>query len=183
MYLRYAGYLFIFVSCTCTLLCMQKHLTDGAYDFCLRKIQADDFNRGYLSLLGQLTRVDAEHITLDRFLSFFQQLSPYHLVYVIEDTKRRTVVAAATLFIEKKCIHGMGLVGHIEDVVVDESLRGYGLGRSVVDFLVDYARDMGAYKVILDCSQDNAPFYEKCDFVRKGVEMALYFDKNHSGGQ
>lgn len=30
-------------------------------------------------------------------------------------------------------------------------------------------------QVILDCSVQNAPFYEKCGFFRKEVQMAQYF--------
>lgn len=175
MYLKYMSYLVIFIYSS--QFCMQRHFSDGAYDFCMRALVADDFDRGYLALLGQLTRVDAERITREQFTSFVQQLSPHHRVLVIEDQKQRAIVAAATLFIEQKCIHGMGLAGHIEDVVVDQSLRGYGLGRSLVDFLVDYAHDRGVYKVILDCSDDNVPFYEKCGFIKKGVEMARYFEE------
>jgi len=30
-------------------------------------------------------------------------------------------------------------------------------------------------QVILDCSEENQAFYRKCGFVRKEVQMALYF--------
>jgi hypothetical protein len=32
--------------------------------------------------------------------------------------------------------------------------------------------------VILDCSQKNVPFYEKCGFIHKEYEMACYFPEN-----
>ena len=31
------------------------------------------------------------------------------------------------------------------------------------------------YKVILDCSEENQVFYEKNDFIYKGIQMAKYF--------
>lgn len=37
---------------------------------------------------------------------------------------------------------------------------------------------MGCYKIILDCSQKNIPFYEKCGFSHKEYEMVLYLDHN-----
>lgn len=37
---------------------------------------------------------------------------------------------------------------------------------------------MGCYKVILDCSEDNVRFYERCGFVRKEVQMAAYIAGN-----
>jgi hypothetical protein len=45
----------------------------------------------------------------------------------------------------------------------------------MIDQLTALARERGAYKVILDCSDNNAAFYERCGFVRKSVHMALYF--------
>ena len=67
-------------------------------------------------------------------------------------------------------------MGHIEDVVVDTTYRGYGLGKKIIGVLVDHAKKMGCYKVILDCSNKNVGFYEKCGFVQHEVEMRLYLD-------
>ena len=30
------------------------------------------------------------------------------------------------------------------------------------------------YKIILDCAEKNEKFYEKCGFVKKEIQMALY---------
>lgn len=49
-------------------------------------------------------------------------------IFVVEETKEAKIVATATLLLEKKFIRGCGLAGHIEDVVVDESVRGQKLG-------------------------------------------------------
>lgn len=32
-------------------------------------------------------------------------------------------------------------------------------------------QELGCYKVILDCSEDNVPFYQKCGLVKKEVQM------------
>lgn len=66
-------------------------------------------------------------------------------------------------------------VGHIEDVVVDNSVRGQHLGLRIVEFLTTFAEEAGCYKVILDCSTENATFYEKCGLSIKGTQMAKYF--------
>ena len=41
--------------------------------------------------------------------------------------------------------------------------------------LTRVAERLGCYKVILDCSEKNQPFYEKCGMTRKEVQMAKYF--------
>lgn len=32
-------------------------------------------------------------------------------------------------------------------------------------------QEAGCYKVILDCSEENVPFYEKCGLIKKEVQM------------
>ena len=54
--------------------------------------------------------------------------SSSYQIFVVEETGKKKIVATATLILEKKFIRGCGLAGHIEDVVVDESVRGQKLG-------------------------------------------------------
>jgi len=98
----------------------------------------------------------------------------HHQVFVLE-TDDGGLAGAATLLIENKLIHGMGRVGHVEDVVVDERHRGQGFGRALIDHAVDHAKRHGCYKVILDCAPDKTGFYTRCGFHERGVQMALYF--------
>ena len=57
---------------------------------------------------------------------------------------------------------------------MDKNCRGRGMGLVIVRALMKVADQMGCYKVILDCSEDNQPFYEKCGLNRKEVQMACY---------
>ena len=41
--------------------------------------------------------------------------------------------------------------GHVEDVVVDSSTRGTGLGKMMVGQLTDMALAAGCYKILLNC--------------------------------
>ena len=41
--------------------------------------------------------------------------------------------------------------------------------------LTKAAEVCGCYKVILDCSEENAGFYERCGYSRKEIQMAKYF--------
>jgi hypothetical protein len=41
----------------------------------------------------------------------------------------------------------------------------------VIEALMEAAKDMGCYKVILDCSNDNVPFYSKCGLEKKEIQM------------
>ncbi|KAL2533533.1 Glucosamine 6-phosphate N-acetyltransferase [Abeliophyllum distichum] len=144
--------------------------------FRVRKLEISDKNKGFIELLQQLTVCDS--VSHERFQERFQELAKYgddHLVCVIEDDKSGKIVATGSVFIEKKFIRNCGKVGHIEDVVVDSSVRGKQLGKKIIGFLTDHARLTGCYKVILDCNIDNIPFYEKCGFKQKEVQMVKYF--------
>ena len=44
----------------------------------------------------------------------------------------------------------------------------------VINALIQHARDVGCYKVILDCSEQNIAFYEKCGLERKEVQMVTF---------
>ena len=41
----------------------------------------------------------------------------------------------------------------------------------VIEHLLSHSRQQGCYKVILDCAEANVPFYEKCGFRKKEVQM------------
>lgn len=69
--------------------------------------------------------------------------------------------------------HAKKPVALIEDVVVNPDYQGMGLGRRLVDRCVEYARSRQAYKVVLSCSDDNVPFYERCGFYRHENTMRL----------
>ncbi|KAI5306814.1 Glucosamine-phosphate N-acetyltransferase-like protein [Ascosphaera pollenicola] len=93
---------------------------------------------------------------------------------VICDDKGR-VVGTGTLLVERKFIHGLGLVGHIEDIAVDTHQQGKRLGLRLIQALDYVAEKAGCYKTILDCSEHNEGFYIKCGFKRAGLEMAHYY--------
>jgi glucosamine-phosphate N-acetyltransferase len=160
----------------------------------IRKIKITDKEQ-YLQLLAQLTTVG--EISDGKWFLLFQKLEQTGVeIYVFvafpdsvsinnnntmdsddeseEMTEQaETILAAGTLLLEQKVIHGGSLVGHIEDVVVAEKARGLGLGKEIVNFLVSRAKEAGAYKVILDTKEDTAPFYEKCGFRKHEIQMRL----------
>lgn len=91
-----------------------------------RSLQHGDYDRGFLATLGQLTTVGK--VSKDDFLArldLLNHVNGYH-PYVLVNSSTDTVIAAATLVTEYKFIHGCGMLGHIEDVVVSGQERGGG---------------------------------------------------------
>lgn len=48
----------------------------------------------------------------------------------------------------------------------------------IIEELKYIGKQTGCYKIILDCSQKNVPFYEKCGFSVKELQMVVYIDEN-----
>lgn len=101
----------------------------------------------------------------------------YYLL-VIEEKGR--IVGTGALVVERKFIHHLGLVGHIEDIAVAKDQQGKKFGLKLIQALDFIAEKVGCYKCILDCSEENEGFYLKCGYKRAGLEMAHYYDGSTS---
>jgi glucosamine-phosphate N-acetyltransferase len=138
----------------------------------IRLIRESDYEKGYYELLKQLT--DASKMSNEEFQErLYAMVSHGIQVYVIEYQNR--IIGSGSLLIEPKFIHGHSLVGHIEDIIIDKEYRGKGLGRTLIEKLTSVAKSTGCYKVILNCNQNNVPFYEKLGFSKNEVKMNIYF--------
>jgi glucosamine-phosphate N-acetyltransferase len=148
-------------------------------EFTVRNIETSDYTKYYLQLLEQHFTIDVHTLSYTNFTEYVNNLHNYHQLFVIENTNKNTtvIIGSVTIFIETKLIHNFGKVAHVEDVIVDNTCRGKGLGKMLVQKCIDYAQKHDCYKIILNCSDENIPFYEKCGFSKKENEMALYFQR------
>ncbi len=136
-----------------------------------RPLQFDDFSRGYCELLSNLTRVG--EVSSEQFASQFNAMKScknHYFITVIEDLTTNRVIGSTSAVKELKFIHETGSRWRIEDVVVDQSYRGKGLAKLLVQVGVEMAKSQGAYKLSLECSEDLIPFYAK---------QGLSTNKNH----
>ncbi|MBQ8782519.1 MAG: GNAT family N-acetyltransferase [Clostridia bacterium] len=65
---------------------------------------------------------------------------------------------------------------YIDDLCVDENLRGRHIGKSLYDFVVDFAKESGCYNVTLNvwsCNESAMKFYEKCGLKPQKVGMEV----------
>ncbi|KAK0612349.1 acyl-CoA N-acyltransferase [Bombardia bombarda] len=152
----------------------------------LRALRQSDFDTGFLDCLRVLTTVG--EITKQQFEDRYAWISRQdggYFILVIEDTNSSPprVVGTGALIVERKFIHNLGSVGHIEDIAVAKDQQGKKLGLRIIQALDFVAEKTGCYKTILDCSEANEGFYVKCGFRRAGLEMAHYFDGPKSKAQ
>lgn len=134
----------------------------------MRNLQKSDFEKKYIKLIEQLTTVG--EITREQFNEFVEKNGKN--IFVIEEGNK--IISTITLFVEEKLIHSCGKVLHIEDVVVDKLHRKTGSGKKLLEFAIQYAKDINCYKIILDCSEDVKKFYESVGFSCKNFQMSYY---------
>lgn len=67
---------------------------------------------------------------------------------------------------------------YIDDLCVDEEIRGQHIGKSLYEYVAGFARDSGCYNVTLNvwsCNETAQRFYERCGLKpqKTGMEMIL----------
>jgi len=135
----------------------------------LRPLKLGDNALGFLKLLEQLTKVG--EIDEDMFRQRFENMkrSKCYFVMVVDDkTQSDKIIGTATLILEQKFIRECALKGRVEEVVVDESARGTGLGRILVSACTRLSEKLGVYKTTLECAPHNTKFYEKVGYKDAG---------------
>ena len=93
-----------------------------------------------------------------------------HYHYYVAD-QDGLVVGVASLIVINKLIRGGNRVALIEDVAVSKYAGSRGIGTMLIEKLKELAIEKKCYKTILNCSEDVVPFYEKCGFYQKEVQM------------
>ncbi|KAF2859675.1 acyl-CoA N-acyltransferase [Piedraia hortae CBS 480.64] len=142
--------------------------------YSMRPLSRDDHALGFLDVLRVLTQVGT--INEGQFQERFDEMASsnsYHILVVLNGEGK--IVGTGALLVEKKFIHELGKVGHIEDIAVTKDQQGKKLGLRIIQALDYLAKSTGCYKSILDCSELNEGFYVKCGFKRAGLEMARYY--------
>lgn len=94
--------------------------------------------------------------------------------YIEDDGKE---VARAYLYIIKNDLHREPF-GFLEDVFVNESKRGKGLGSRIVKHLIEQAKEKGCYKLVCTSRYTKPKVHElylKCGFKEHGKEFRIDF--------
>ena len=134
-----------------------------------RPLERGDYSKGYLSLLSQLTKVGEYAIgTYEAQFDRMRSLPGVYYILVVEDVSRERVIATASLVMELKFIRNAACRGRIEELVVDADYRQLHLGSYLLELLTVLSRELGAYKITLDCKEALEGFYKKYGYVNEG---------------
>ncbi len=113
----------------------------------------------------------------ERLLQKFARYPDYTL-YVTEHEGR--IVGSFALLIVDNIGHLGAPSAIVEDVVVDPARHGMGIGRQMMQFAMQKARDKGCYKLMLSSNarRERAhSFYESLGFERHGFSFRVELDR------
>src|SRR5690606_9255839 len=118
-----------------------KNYNDIKETYIPRLLKESDYSKGYMALLSQLTVTG--NVTKEEFEKTFNIIKNMknQFIYVIEDPNTNKVIATSTILIEKKFTHNCGSVGHIEDVVVSKEYRGKGIGKLMINKMIEIGKE------------------------------------------
>ena len=101
------------------------------------------------------------------------QNNNHNIFLYIDDSNN--ILAAITLLTEQKFIHNGKCVAHIEDFVVKKEYRSQNIGKDLMNYAINYAKQNNCYKIILDTDTKLVNYYRNYGFVNKGIYMGYYF--------
>ncbi|CAL4075671.1 unnamed protein product, partial [Meganyctiphanes norvegica] len=148
-----------------------KHMKDGVTSsnpgpgLRVRPLCKADYDRGFLLLLAQLTKVgDISKETFYERFDHMKRCTGHYYVTVIEDITKGIIIASATLAVELKFIRNCAKRGRLEDVVVNPDYRGMQLGKLIVSTITLLGKETGCYKMGLDCKDSMKGFYSSLGY-------------------
>ena len=135
---------------------------------------------GVLALYAQPELDDGNVLSVADAQAILARFSRYpdYTLYVAEQDGR--IVGSFALLIMDNLGHLGAPSAIVEDVVVDPTLHGGGIGQAMMNFAADKAREKSCYKLVLssNAKRERAhKFYEALGFERHGYSFRLRFDE------
>ena len=141
------------------------------------KDNIEEIKKQYLYLLSLLTIV--EDLSIQNFIDKIIEINNIGeiIIFYIKNSKTSSnlIVGTGTVIFEPKIIHGGKYVAHIEDIVVHELYRSFGIATKILAKLENIAKEKESYKIILYCKENMEKFYIKNGFNKYGSLMTKYF--------
>ncbi|RDL30825.1 Uncharacterized protein BP5553_10170 [Venustampulla echinocandica] len=148
--------------------------------YMIRPLERGDYAKGFLECLKVLSAVG--DVTEEQFGERYDWMSQHgkgvHYHVVIEHEAQ--IVGTGALIVERKFIHNLGTIGHIEEIAIRKDQQGKMLGLKLIQTLGSIAVNVGCYKTTLGTSEANEPFYVKCGYQRDGGTMSQYYEEAKS---
>lgn len=135
-------------------------------DIIFRKIIEKDYNKYYI-MINEFRKTD---FTSEQYIDFINYSKPFSEIWIIENNN--DIIATGTIIYEKKLIYNNCIFAHIEDICVKSDYRKLGIGKLLINKLIELAKEKKCYKITLVCNEENIMFYNKCGLEKRGFQMS-----------
>ncbi len=136
----------------------------------LRTLQEDDYHRGFLETLSNLSHVEMSET---RFLEIMREMKGTLSMCVHVGEQNGQIIGAATSMVRRAFGHNGAYVMHLEDVATRKGHERKGVASTILRSTLEQGRSFGCYKAILNCSDKRVGFYEGLGFSKSTNGMRL----------
>ncbi len=138
-------------------------------DIIIRKLNENDYEN-FKVLINDFRITE---FTKDEFINRLNLVNNNSEIWVIEYNKE--LISCGTIIYEYKFIRNLCKLAHLEDICVLNKYRNKGIGKILIDYLINIAKNNNCYKITLYCDDTLEKFYSKSNFKKKGIQMAIYY--------
>ena len=129
-----------------------------------------------MEMLKEVNSLDADYLYSESFVEESRRyfLEGNQTTVLALDGER--VIGCATICyitIMPTFSHPTGKRAHLMNVYTAKEFRGQGIGKKMVDLLIEDAWNKGATEISLDATEAGRPLYKKCGFEDSGECMVL----------
>jgi GNAT superfamily N-acetyltransferase len=131
-----------------------------------------------LSLYAQLGEDDGSVLGLEDAAGIFSRMGHYPDYGIYIATLGEQAVGTFALLIMDNLGHRGTPSAVLEDVVVDGSLRGKGIGKQMMEYAHELCRQKGCYKMTFSSNRNREAahrFYESLGFKRHGYSFYISY--------
>lgn len=124
-----------------------------------------------------IREVDEGDPTAPEYVKAFEEIdTDPRTLLLVGDVDGSVVATAQLTFLRHLTYHG-GLIAQVESVRTVDHLRGRGIGRRLMEWIISESRRRGAVRLQLTTNNqrvDAHRFYDRLGFVRSHLGMKLY---------
>ena len=86
------------------------------------------------------------------------------------------LIGLASLWLHPRYYRKFGTSAHLEDLVIDKSYNNLGLGKKLINEIINWCKERNYYKIQLNCDSKLENYYKLSNFENNGVTMNIYFE-------
>ncbi|MHA1843086.1 MAG: GNAT family N-acetyltransferase [Promethearchaeota archaeon] len=143
-------------------------IKNGTY-ITIRELNLSDLEKGFLATIRGINPIPLTIKKAKKYYFKIKNECPNTLIFVALNDKDE-VIGMVTLIIDQKF---GGKIARLEDVVTREDYRNLGISTALQEHVIEEAKKLKCYKIILNCKPNLINFYKKRGFQEDQVMMKI----------